>query len=148
VMEIAEVYVINKGDRPGADKLQQELAIMLGMRRGSTFAHVPAHHGRPTSSPGPSDVWEPPVLTTIATQGEGVAELAAALTRHRDYLAATGKLTERRGRRLEARTRAVVNRAVRQWVWEETGAAELLARGGSPYEVAAEVLNQVRRGGR
>ena len=147
VMEIAEVYVINKSDRPGADKLKQELEVMLGIRRGNAFAHVPAHHGRAPD-------WEAPVITTVASKGDGVAELIAALDRHHAYLAGSGKLAERRARRLAARTRAVVHRAVRQWIWDETRAEELLAQrlsevtGGarSPYDVAEEILDQVRAG--
>jgi len=89
---------------------------------------------------------------TVASKGDGVAELVAALDKHHAYLAGTGKLAERRTRRLAARTRAVVNRAVRQWVWDETRAEELLAQrladvtGGtrSPYDVAEEILDQVR----
>jgi LAO/AO transport system kinase len=169
VMEIAELYVINKSDRPGADKLKQEVEVMLGIRRGNAFAHVPPHHGRPdgptagrsksASRPsgrqavGPTD-WDAPVLTTVASKGEGIAELVAALDRHHDFLASSGKLEERRKRRLAARTRAVVNRAIRQWVWDETQAEELVTRRlddvaagtRSPYEVAAEVLQQVRNG--
>ena len=91
---------------------------------------------------------------TVASNGEGVDALVAALDRHYDYLAASGRLVERRTRRLGARMRAVVQRAIRQWVWEETRAEELLARrldevaGGrrSPYDVAAEILDQVRTG--
>lgn len=164
VMEIAEIYVINKSDRPGADKLKQEVEVMLGIRQGNAFRNVPAHHGRsdgPTAGgpnrDGPSDrqavgpsVWNPPVLPTVASTGEGIPELAGALERHRGYLAASGALAERRRRRLESRTRAVVNRALRQWVWEETRAEELLAQhladggGRSPYDVAAEILKQVK----
>src|SRR5438445_275743 len=44
VMEIAELYVINKSDRPGADKLKQEVEVMLGIRRGNAFAHITPHH--------------------------------------------------------------------------------------------------------
>ena len=100
--------------------------------------------------------WEAPVLTTVASKGEGIAELVTALDQHHDFLERTGKLVERRRRRLAARTRAVVNRAIRQWVWDETQAEDLLARRlddvaagtRSPYEVAAEVLEQVRRNGK
>jgi LAO/AO transport system kinase len=99
-------------------------------------------------------MWEPPVLTTVASKGEGIAELVSALDRHHDYLSSSGRLQERRTRRLAARTRAVVNRAIRQWVWDETDAEALLARRlddvsagtRSPYDVAAEVLQQVRNG--
>ena len=159
VMEIAEVYVINKSDRPGADKLKQEVEVMLGIRRGNAFAHITPHHhpkagdggGRRRAAEGPAG-WEAPVLQTVASKGEGVVELVAALDRHHAYLVDSGKLAERRARRLAARTRAVVNRAVRQWVWDETQAEELLAQrlgdvsAGvcSPYDVAEEILDKVR----
>jgi len=170
VMEIAELYVINKSDRPAAEKLRQEIEVMLGIRKGNAFGHMRPHHApdgrtvgrsdrkRPPSD-GPtvrqSDDWEAPVLTTVASKGEGIAGLVAALDQHHEYLERTGKLVERRKRRLAARTRAVVNRAIRQWVWDVTQAEALLARRldevaagtRSPYEVAAEVLAQVRNGG-
>jgi len=158
VMEIAELYVINKSDRPGADKVKQEVEVMLGIRRGNAFAHVRPHHGRadrPSAhQPISPSEWEPPVLMTLASRGEGIAGLVEALEQHHQYLERTGKLAERRKRRLAARTRDVLNRAIRQWVWDETKAEDLLARRldevaagtRSPYEVAAEVLEQVRNG--
>src|SRR5574341_585910 len=166
VMEIADVYVVNKSDRPGADTLRQEVEVMLGIRRGNAFRHVAPHH-RPAPSDGktrasserptahPSDRWEPPVLPTVAATGEGVDALNAALDTHHAYLARTGALEERRRRRLAERTRAVVNRAMRQWIWDETRAEELLAQRldevssgqRSPYDVAAELLDQVKAGG-
>ena len=161
VMEIAELYVINKSDRPGADKLKQEVEVMLGIRRGNAFAHITPHHGAAKGGAGrrgeaaaKANSWEHPVLTTVASKGEGISQLVAALDRHHDYLASSGKLEERRKRRLAARTRDVLNRAIRQWVWDETKAEDLLARRlddvaagtRSPYEVAAEVLEQVRNG--
>src|SRR5690606_22492944 len=45
VMEVADIFVVNKADRPGADKLRQEIEVTLGIRRGNAFRHVPAHHG-------------------------------------------------------------------------------------------------------
>ena len=160
VMEIAELYVINKSDRPGADKLKQEVEVMLGIRRGNAFAHITPHHGtakgggRRGEAAATADSWEHPVLTTAASKGEGISQLVAALDRHHEYLASSGKLEERRKRRLATRTRAVVNRAIRQWVWDETDADNLLERrlddvaAGtcSPYDVAAEVLKHVRNG--
>src|SRR2546429_8829707 len=101
VMEIADIYVINKSDRPGADKLRQEVEVMLGIRRGNAFRHVSPHHrpdgrtgGRADSAGPPSDgptvqpsaPWEPPVLATVATTGVGVDELVAALDHHYAYL--------------------------------------------------------------
>jgi LAO/AO transport system kinase len=166
VMEIADVFVINKSDRPGGDKLRQEIEVMLGLRQGNAFRHVAPHHSTTTRAVGRSggradgkskpagETWEPPVLTTVATTGEGVAELVAALDRHRAYLESSGRLAARRRERLAERTRAVVERGLRQWVWEDTPAAELLAQQveemaegrRSPYEVAADILEQVRSG--
>ncbi len=161
VMEIAELYVINKSDRPGADKLKKEVEVMLGIRRGNAFAHIPPHHpsdgrtvGRPDPEGLPSNTWEPPVLTTVASRGEGIDDLIAALDRHHAFLVESGALAQRRQQRLAARMRAVVQRAIRQWVWEETRAEELLARRldevaagrRSPYDVAAEIIDQVRTG--
>ena len=45
IMEIADLFVVNKADRPGADKLRQEIEVTLGIRNGNAFRHVPAHHG-------------------------------------------------------------------------------------------------------
>src|SRR5881397_1980947 len=161
VMEIAELFVINKSDRPGAEKLRQEVEVMLGIRKGNAFAHITPHHGAAKGGGGrrgeaaaTANSWEHLVLTTVASKGEGISQLVAALDRHHDYLASSGKLEERRKRRLAARTRAVVNRAIRQWVWDETQAEDLLAERiddvaagtRTPYEVAAEVLEKVRDG--
>ena len=158
VMEIAELYVINKSDRPGADRLKTEVEVMLGIRRGNAFTHITPHHNPRAVKAGeaaaPADSWEPPVLTTVASKGEGISELVAALGRHHDYLLSSGKRDERRKGRLAARTRAVVNRAIRQWVWDETKAEDVVAKRldevaagtRSPYDVAVEVLQQLRNG--
>ncbi|HYL54052.1 MAG TPA: methylmalonyl Co-A mutase-associated GTPase MeaB [Gemmatimonadales bacterium] len=169
VMEIADLYVVNKSDRLGADKLRQEVEVMLGIRRGNAFRHVAPHHrsdartaGQPdrtrlqSAGPAvrPSDSWEPPVLGTVASTGQGVDELAAALDRHHAYLEASGQLVERRRRRLAARTRAVLERGVQRWLVEATHAEELLRQRldevadgrRSPYDVAAEILDQVKTG--
>ncbi len=134
VMEAADVYVINKSDRPGAEKLRHEVEGMLRMR--------------------PSDQWEPPVLGTVATTGGGIGELGAALERHYAYLQGSGRLAAGRRNRLQRRLRAVVERAVRQWVWDATRAEELVAERlddvaagrESPYDVAAEIVQQLKSG--
>ena len=162
VMEIADVYVINKSDRPGADKLRQEVEVMLGIRRGNAFPKAGRQAGgqagrsseaaaRPPANP---PEWEPPVLATVAVQGDGVAELTDALDRHYAYLQTSGMLEVRRRERLRKRMRSVAERAVRRWVWEAARAEELLnERFGevadgrkTPYDVAAEMLEQVKGG--
>src|SRR5215213_5792326 len=117
LMEIADVFVVNKSDRPGADRLRNELELMLGLRMGNTMKHVPAHHGvelgrvmtpeeknamnparaaREAARAGHGDegAWVPPVLRSVAAKAEGVDELIAALDRHFDYLESTGDLRE------------------------------------------------------
>jgi LAO/AO transport system kinase len=158
VMEVADIYVINKADRAGAERLRQEVEVMLGLRRGNAFRHVAPHH-RPERRDAPSpdggdETWEPPVLATIAVQGTGVADLADALERHRAWLEGSGALAARRRQRLAARTRAVLERGLRRWLAEAAPVEELLARRldevaagrRSPYEVAAEILDQLKMG--
>jgi LAO/AO transport system kinase len=167
VMEIGDVFVVNKADRPGADRMRQEIEITLGIRRGQALRHIRAHHAtaEPPSHPladargrlaaEPSG-WSHPVLATVASQGEGIEQLIAALDDHRSYLSASGELDRRRRQRLYDRTREVVERATRQWVWQETAADQMIrdrldevAAGRlSPYEVAGEVLDGLRQGSR
>jgi LAO/AO transport system kinase len=159
VMEVADIFVVNKADRPGAERLQRDIEVMLGIRRGTAFRHVSPHHApglrRDAVVRNPSeDGWEPPVLLTVATRGEGVTDLMEALERHRGYLEASGLLGRRRRERLAERTRAAVNRAMAHWVWEQTAAESLLGEAlddmsagrRSPYEVAAAIVDQARTG--
>ncbi len=89
VMEIGDVFVVNKSDRPGADRLRQEIEITLGIRAGNAYRHVKAHHGvgmrarRRGGQGGQGDKlprrsrrsaephWTHPVLGTVASKGEG-----------------------------------------------------------------------------
>ena len=172
LMEIADVFVVNKADRPGADRLRQELEVAIGLRRGHVYRHVPAHHGKthgrtdarthgvaePPSgasvrpSVGASGPWEPPVLLTTAFKDEGVGEVVAALDRHFAALEATGELEARRRRRLERRTREVLERALTRWVWSDAGPkaavdgalADVANGRRSPYEAAAAVVAGIR----
>ncbi len=175
LMEIADVFVVNKADRPGAERLRQELEVAIGLRRGHAFRHVPAHHGvqhETARGKGASDgprgsrdghgrdggAWEPPVLVTAAFRDEGVGELVATLDRHFAALEATGELEARRRRRLERRTREVLERALTRWVWSDAGPkaavdgalADVAHGRRSPYEAAAAVVEGIRRrdGGR
>ena len=163
IMEIADVFVVNKADRPGGDKLRQEIEVTLGIRRGNAFRNVPAHHGqRGSSSVGPrkaeqptgSRPWEQPVILTSAVKGDGIPEFGSALDNHHGWLADSGELDQRRRRRLRERTREVVDRATRRWVWEETRAEQLIEErldevtGGqvSPYQLAQDVLEELKQG--
>jgi LAO/AO transport system kinase len=163
VMEIADIYTINKADRPGADRLRNEIEVMLGIRRGNAFRHVGAHHrpaaGGPAGQTGgrrPADAdgeWEPPVLQTSAVRDDGVDALLDAVDRHAAFLAQTGELARRRRSRLARHTREVVDRALRQLVWIEGSGEEALGAGlervaagrTTPYELAQEIITAVRK---
>jgi LAO/AO transport system kinase len=178
VMEAADIFVVNKADRPGADNLRREIEITLGIRRGNAYRNVPAHHGYKSDrrtrgqtdhaavdtgpatgeqpSARPPEGWEPPVVLAVAVKGEGIAELIAALDRHHDWLARSGSLEERRRRRMLERTREVVERAARRWMWRETQAEQVISERLdrvvegtlSPYEVATEVVDGLKQGAR
>lgn len=161
IMEIADVFVVNKADRPGAAKLQHEIEVMLGIRRGNAFRGIRAHHGVRLDTPAvPADsngeAWEPPVLLATASSGEGVPAIVDALDRHAGVIARSGELEARRRRRLVQRTREVVARAVDRWVWRDTDVASLIearladmiAGRRSPYDVAEEAVAGLREGTR
>jgi LAO/AO transport system kinase len=162
IMEAADIFVVNKADRSGADKLRQEIEVTLGIRRGNALRNVPAHHGALVSrgarraAPADPDAWSHPVLLTVAAKGTGVTEAVAALEAHHEWLQRSGTLEQRRRQRLLERTREVVERATRRWVWSETAAEqtvrdrldEVVAGRLSPYDVAAEILEGLRQGER
>ncbi|MDQ2765716.1 MAG: methylmalonyl Co-A mutase-associated GTPase MeaB, partial [Gemmatimonadota bacterium] len=129
VMEIADVFTVNKADRPGADRLRNELEIMLGMRSGATMRNVPAHHGvdlsrnnlvkqvRAAARDDDAESWTPPVLSTVAAKEQGIDELVEALDRHFRYLERSGALRSRRRARLRERVVEVVEDKTRRRLW-------------------------------
>ncbi|HEX9729943.1 MAG TPA: methylmalonyl Co-A mutase-associated GTPase MeaB [Gemmatimonadales bacterium] len=157
VMEIADIFAINKADRPGADRLRHEIEVMLGIRRGNAYRNsVPHHHAglrpEPVTTPEPGGAWEPPVLATCAVTNDGVVGLVDAIERHAETLRETGLLAARRRERLARHTRDVVERNLRQLVWRDgDGEATLRNRleqldGGavSPYEIAQDIVAGLR----
>jgi LAO/AO transport system kinase len=145
LMEIADIFVVNKADRPGADRLRHELELMLGLRGGHTLKNVPAHHGvdlgraltkdeklamnparaareaAAADASSSSSSWTPPVLRAVASAGEGIGDLVGAIDRHFHYLARSGLLRERRRARLRARVVEVVESQVRRRLWTDDG---------------------------
>jgi LAO/AO transport system kinase len=78
ILEIADVFAVNKSDRPGAQEVVRDLRTMLAMARY-----------------GPED-WKPPIVSTTAATGDGIADLAAAITAHQGWLEKTGERAARR----------------------------------------------------
>ncbi len=162
LMEIADVFVVNKADRPGADRLRNELELMLGLRAGGSFRNVPAHHGVDLSRKNPArlareaarqadaDRWTPPVIRTVAVNGEGTPEVLDAIDRHFHYLERSGELRLRRRRRLRDRVMNVVETRVRDRLWKDPATIAWLdeqlpaleAGGTDPFAVADALLTR------
>jgi LAO/AO transport system kinase len=95
ILEVADLFVVNMADRPGAERTAAELLSMLQLGAG-----------RPGG-------WAPPIVETVATEGRGIDDLWAALERHRTHLEASGELEARRRRRIETEVLELVDRELR-----------------------------------
>lgn len=161
VMEIADVFVVNKSDRPGADRLRNDVELMLGLRKGNSYANMPAHHGielkritnparvaREEAVATDSDKWTPPVLRAVAAKDEGITEIVESLDRHFSYLERTGALRIRRRERLVERVLEVAERKIRSRLltdattieWIRARVDDLEAGRVTPYVVADDLL--------
>jgi LAO/AO transport system kinase len=106
ILEIADILVVNKADRPGVENAVRALRAMLdlGHRAERTL-----HHGRPAkflaasagTLPDENSAWQPPIVQTIATGSEGIPELAAQIAAHRVYLLESGVLAAREQAQIE-----------------------------------------------
>jgi len=99
ILEIADVLVVNKADRPGASNTVRSLRAMLEMGHPAARDQVASHHGRlmKVQTPAPDhppavDMWIPPVISTTATDGTGIDELVDAIARHREHLLGSGSV--------------------------------------------------------
>lgn len=109
ILEVGDLYVVNKADRDGADQVRRELRGMLNL------------------ADRPADAWRPPILPLVARAGEGVDAVVAALEEHRAWLTETGQLGVRRRRRARAELEAVATTALRR-TWAGFAGAEGLDR--------------------
>ncbi len=129
LMEAADLFVVNKADTPGADRLVHEIEHTLDLR--------------PAGAP------RPPVLRCVARADEGVAALAEAIDARRAEDRAAGRLDERRRRRDLTRVRRVFSESLRAHLWEEDGlqdrAREALAAGERPDAAAQRLAAMVLR---
>jgi LAO/AO transport system kinase len=91
ILEVADIFVVNKADREGVDQAIRDLKHMISLGRQGTA--------------GPS--WRPPIVRTVATTGEGIEDLLAAIEEHRAWMLSHGELDVRRQRRAEAEIEAI-----------------------------------------
>lgn len=130
ILEIGDVYVVNKADRDGADATARELNHMLGL--GETRA--------------PGD-WRPPIVKTVAARGEGTDEVVEALEKHRAWMEERGVLADRRRRRAAHEVETIAVTALRERIGDLRGDRRLAALaervvGGDldPYAAADELV--------
>ncbi|WP_051218529.1 methylmalonyl Co-A mutase-associated GTPase MeaB [Nocardioides insulae] len=129
ILEIGDVYVVNKADRDGADHVRRDLRSMMAL------------------ADRPPEAWKPPILKTVAQTGEGLAEVADVLDRHHRRLTASGELVRRRARRARDEIEAIALDDLRR-SWGRVGTVEALdgladrvAAGDlDPYAAADQLL--------
>ena len=129
ILEIADIFAVNKSDRPGAQEAVRDLRTMLAMASYD------------------ADNWKPPIVSTTAATGDGIADLAAALDKHRDWLIASGQRDQRRRGRAREEISAIALGELRQRMGELPGesrldelAGRVLAGDLDPYSAADELI--------
>jgi LAO/AO transport system kinase len=132
LMEIADVFVINKADRAGVNDTRRDLETMLEMTDLR------------------ADDWRPPIVATVAARSEGIGELWEAVRGHREHLESTGGLAKRRSERLLDELRTIVARSLERRAYELTSSSEVaalhervVARELDPYAAADEIIGDV-----
>ena len=128
LLEAADVFVVNKADRPGAAETRRDLEFMLHLS---------------SSDEG----WTPPIISTVASAGEGVDDLWRAIGDHRAFLSEHGSLEKRRAQRLADELRHVVGQRVEQRAYERCQGPDfdlllndVVERRLDPYAAAARLL--------
>jgi len=127
ILEVADAFVVNKADRDGTDATARDLRNMLSL--------------------GVRGEWQPPIIKTVASRGEGVDDVMAALDRHREWLAASGRLDEKRRLRAADEIESIAVTALRAWMGELRGgelldelAGRVVAGQLDPYAAADELI--------
>ena len=132
LMEIADVFVINKADRKGVEETRRDLEQMLEL------------------SDLPHDAWRPPIVATVASSGDGISEMWDAVLAHREHAESSGVLAERRSFRWAEELREIVTNRLREKAreictgerWDEL-TDEVAAHTTDPWSAADEMLTGV-----
>ncbi len=129
ILEIGDLYVVNKADRDGADQVRRDLRGMLALAER------------------PEGAWKPPIVKTVAQRGEGLDRVATEIDRHRAWLASADQLETRRTRRARDEIEAIAVTALRGRWGDVHGRSELdqlaaavVAGESDPYAAADQLL--------
>ncbi len=130
ILEIADVFVVNKADRDGAQATIRDLRNMIALAEKRS-----------------GDAWKPPIVPTVAARGEGIEEVVAALDRHGEWLQRTGELDRRRRARAAEEIEAMAVTALRERIGDLRGSTALatladrvLAGELDPYAAADQLV--------
>ncbi len=150
ILEIADVLVINKADRPGVENTERALRSMLDMGYGRPALRTHSDWARHAAAANTAvEGWVPPVLKTVATETRGSAELVQAINRHLAYLHSSGEWQRRQYERLQNELDALIQESlVERWrsklaeeVYEQV-VAQLCERKISPYQALERLTNE------
>ncbi|WP_107772389.1 methylmalonyl Co-A mutase-associated GTPase MeaB [Nocardioides sediminis] len=129
ILEIGDLYVVNKADRDGADQVKRDLRSMLAL------------------ADRPEGAWKPPIVSTVAAKGEGLDQVVAEIDRHHAWLESSGELERRRTRRARDEIEAIAVTALRARWGDVHGRSELddlaaavVAGTSDPYAAADTLL--------
>jgi LAO/AO transport system kinase len=153
ILEIADILVVNKADRPGASRAVRSLKSMLQLGHSSRVSH----HGRSMDASSAAEdvaeteaVWQVPVLETVATEGEGIEPLIDAIMTHKGHLLATGAWLERERERSKREVELLLHTRLLerlQSVVPTTNHEKLIdavaARKIDPYSAVADLFEQM-----
>jgi LAO/AO transport system kinase len=135
ILEVADVFVVNKADRDGADQTVRDLKYMISLGRREV--------------PGPS--WRQPILKTVASRNQGIDEVVAAIAEHHGWMSQHGELEARRQRRAEAEIEAIAVERLRERLGDVRGGTALpgLAKSVAageldPYAAADRLVEALR----
>ncbi|TAN33989.1 methylmalonyl Co-A mutase-associated GTPase MeaB [bacterium] len=133
ILEIADIFVVNKADLDGHNRVVTELRAMLSLAPGRALGGTPR-------------AWKPPIIATVAARQEGIDELWEAVLAHRRHLESSGRVRELAEQRLRDETAEVVAELARRHAHralaEDPKLAERLLKDGTPYRTAEEILNR------
>jgi LAO/AO transport system kinase len=142
ILEIADIFVVNKSDRPGAQEVVRDLRTMLAMDSRPPGEHLRGSGGRP-----PGEHWKPSIISTVAATGEGIADLVTAIDSHASWLDRSGLRDCRRLARAGEEISAIAVAELRHRVGGLPGesrleelAARVTAGEIDPYTAADELI--------
>jgi LAO/AO transport system kinase len=147
LMEIADFFVLNKADRPGADQSFSAITTMLSMREPR---HAVSHPASISSSQDKSENgWQPFIVKTVASENKGIDEIAKGIERHHDYLRQTDRLLERRKERIRKLIMEMVDQNLHDRCWTDERLSQLndkldlvVSQKLSAYQLAKELLGK------